>query len=217
LSLKIVIVGGGRVGSRLATILQKEGNKVIVIEKDKERAEEIANLNPEITVINSDIFDKSVYKDVFEEGVDIFIAATSDDQTNMLACEIAKRRGVQKTIARVVDPDLYEIFLELDITPVNETLAVIENIKRHIHITEKEHVVTQIGGDRAVIIRKIVKEDSEIIGKNIKEAKLMKYLICIDRNGEIIYPEEKSVIEAGDILYVISTYEDLDYVKELLR
>ena len=208
-------MGGGRVGSRLATILQKEGNKVIVIEKDKERAEEIANLNSEITVINSDIFDKSVYKDVFEGGVDIFIAATSDDQTNMLACEIAKRRGVQKTIARVVDPDLYEIFLELDITPVNETLAIIENIKRHIHITE--HVVTQIGGDRAVIIREIVKEDSKIIGKNIKEAKLMKYLVCIDRNGEIIYPEEKSIIEAGDILYIISTYEDLDYVKELLR
>ncbi|MEM4311419.1 MAG: NAD-binding protein [Nitrososphaerales archaeon] len=217
MALKVALVGGGRVGSRLANMLQKEGHRVIVIERNREVAEKLANENAELMVINSDVFDKTANKEVFEGHVDVFIAATSDDQTNMLACEIAKRRGIPRTIARVVDPDLSDVFLELDITPVNETLVTVESIRRLISSTEREHIITQICNDKAIIFRKVIKEDQEVVGKNLKEAKLLKYLICIDRDGEVIYPEDKVIIKVGDIVYVVSTYEDLDYIKEILK
>jgi trk system potassium uptake protein TrkA len=114
--MKIVILGCGRLGERVAKKMEKDkANSVIVMDKN---ANALNKLGKEFSgqVIQADGTDMQAYTEVMKEKTDLFIAITSSDNTNIMAAEIAKQKYKAETaIARVDDPIRAKAFEELGI------------------------------------------------------------------------------------------------------
>src|SRR5690606_26020735 len=96
----VMILGGGPMGVLTAGALEKKYN-VTLIEKDKDRAQIIANHLKKTLVINVDGRNVSALEDENLEDMDAFISLTADSETNIMSSLVAKSHGVKKTIARV--------------------------------------------------------------------------------------------------------------------
>ena len=100
--MSIVIVGAGDVGLYLAQILSKEEHNIILIDKDSKKLQQASNLLDVATRTGSGT-DWQLLDDLLELSPTLFIALTDDDETNLVACSIAKNLGYPRTIARVHD------------------------------------------------------------------------------------------------------------------
>ena len=98
--MNIVILGAGSIGSYLATVLSEEGHDVIVIDKDPKALERVGTAADIATRLGSGT-DWRLLEELKEYSPDLFIAVSSDDETNLAACAVAKNLGYPKTIARV--------------------------------------------------------------------------------------------------------------------
>ena len=98
--MNIVILGAGSVGSYLATVLSEEEHNVIIIDRDPRALERMARSADVATRLGSGT-DWRLLEDLLELSPDLFIAMSSDDTTNLVACTIAKNLGYPKTVARL--------------------------------------------------------------------------------------------------------------------
>ena len=102
--MKIVIAGAGEVGSHLAKLLSREEQDIVLIDRDASKLAPLdANYNL-MTLVGSPTSPRDL-KTAGVTGSDLFIAVTPFENTNMVACELAKKLGAQKTVARI---DNYE-------------------------------------------------------------------------------------------------------------
>lgn len=99
-SMNIVILGAGSVGSYLAAVLSQEEHNVIIIDHDPKALERMARSADVATRLGSGT-DWRLLEDLLELSPDLFIAMSSDDTTNLVACTIAKNLGYPKTVARL--------------------------------------------------------------------------------------------------------------------
>ncbi|MBI3508966.1 MAG: NAD-binding protein, partial [Chlamydiia bacterium] len=102
--MKVAILGAGRTGSYAASILSQKGHDVILIDKDAKRLEQISRSN-DIATLHGTAPNWKLFEEVGETQPDLFFAATGQDETNLVACSIAKNLGFPKTIARVKSRD----------------------------------------------------------------------------------------------------------------
>ena len=100
-SKKILIIGGGNIGLSLAKLLENafEGLRIKIIEKDKLRAEEIANELSSSIVINGDGLDEDILKEANIEDSETVLALTNDDENNIMACVLAEKTGQKKRLS----------------------------------------------------------------------------------------------------------------------
>ena len=119
----IVITGGGKVGEYLATILLKNGNEVALIELDSDAADRLSMvLQGRYLIIRGDGCDSKYQEDAGIRKADVFVAATGQDDNNLVSCEIASRvYNVKRCIARVNAPKNLRIFRALGIESVSST------------------------------------------------------------------------------------------------
>lgn len=207
LTMRIIIVGGGKIGKNLAEILSKQKNKVVLIEKDKEAANELA-ASLDVLVLGGDGTDMAVLEDAKIKGVDAVIAVTGDDKTNLMVCEIAKNSDVGKVIARVNSPGSSELFVKLGVSSV---IPVTENAVSAINNAlsgSGERIISQIGEGKAQVIELTVAPKSPILGKRAK--RIGEGLIgTIYRDGAVIVPDRWCKIEAGDVLTIMAKTENI--------
>lgn len=100
-----IICGGGKVSYYLSKILIDSGVAVEVIEKDEDRARELAELLPEVTVIHGDASRKTLLESQGISGCDAFITLTGMDELNIIISMYAKACGVEKVITKVGHTD----------------------------------------------------------------------------------------------------------------
>jgi trk/ktr system potassium uptake protein len=99
-TMQIVILGAGKTGSYVASVLSEEGHNVVLIDKDAKVLEK-ASRESDIATLHATIPDWQLFEDLLENSPHLFFAATGDDETNLVACSVAKNLGFPKTIARV--------------------------------------------------------------------------------------------------------------------
>jgi len=102
--MHIVILGAGTTGSYVASVLSKEEHDVVLIDRDAKLLEK-ASRESDIATIHASVPGWKLLEDLIENHPAIFFAATGDDETNLVACSMAKNLGVPKTIARVKSRD----------------------------------------------------------------------------------------------------------------
>ena len=105
--MKIVIIGNGKVGLKLATQLSEEDYDVILIDQDEEKLK-VASNSLDVFCIAGNGADVEVMKQADVANADLVIACTSEDELNMLCCLLAKYMGAENTIARVRNPVYYQ-------------------------------------------------------------------------------------------------------------
>lgn len=213
--MRVMIVGGDSIGERLAEILIKEKNDVIIVESDEKLAESLGE-KLDALVLCGDATDRKVLRDGNIESCNAFFALTGDDKTNLMACEVAKSFKVPVIVARVNDISNEPIFVELGITAaINTTTTAVLAFKRVIDEPEK-HLINYVAGGKAVIFEKVVQRDSKILDKPISSLKNNFTIAGIYRNGEYMKPEGDIKIMEGDILIICSPLEEVKKIDKMV-
>lgn len=221
--MKIIIVGGGKVGLTLCEQLCAEGHDITLLDSNPEVIETAVNTFDIQGIVGSG----TSYKAQIEAGIasaDVLIAVTDSDETSLLSCLIAKKAGNCKTIARVRDPEYYSeirfIQEELGLAmAINPDIAVANEIERLVQIPSALEVDTFAKG-RVTIIRTQIPENSPLDNTAIYElhSKISdKMLVCIVEHGdEIIIPKGTNILHAGDYISVIlPLYETMPILKKI--
>jgi trk system potassium uptake protein len=96
---RLMVLGGGAVGSRVADVMSRRGTEVVLIERDLARAEQLAAAHPKVRVIRGDISDIELLGDESVGRMDVVVATTGEDTSNVLACAFAAAAGDVFTVA----------------------------------------------------------------------------------------------------------------------
>lgn len=130
--MRILIVGCGRVGSRLATEFAAEGHRVSMVDQRQEAFRRLPNRFPGQFVLGTGI-DEDVLRSAGIEAADVFIAVTEDDNTNIMAAQIAQViYRVPKVILRIYDPERAEFYRGLGLTVICPTRTVADMIEEQV-------------------------------------------------------------------------------------
>ncbi len=200
--MKIIIVGGGKIGEHLTKVLSKKKHSITLIENEKELSKELAS-NLDALVINQDGTTMSILKEAGIDKCNAVISVTGDDKTNLMVSEIAKSIGVPKIIARVNNPGDEELFVKLGISlvvPVTQnTINTIENDLLESNV----RILSKIGDGKATILEIVVEDGSAIANHkgNILNGGIIS---AIYKNGTVTIPDIKTKIEAGDVLIIVA-------------
>ena len=130
--MKVVIMGCGRVGAQLAVLLDKEGHKVTVLDRD---SYSFRRLPPEFsgTALLGNGIDQEVLKRAGIEEADIFVALTQGDNRNVMAAQIAKRIfNVPRVICRIYDPLRQELYSTLGLEAFSPTTIFAQMLKEKL-------------------------------------------------------------------------------------
>jgi trk system potassium uptake protein TrkA len=202
---KIMILGGGKIGREVASKLEKQID-VTLIESDKEKSVQLACQLKRTAVFQADGTEIDI---LAREGLlhmDAFVAVTSDDETNIISCLLAKHIGIQKTIALVNKSTYLPLMPVIGIdSTVNVRISTASAILRFIRRGTILSVATFHGIDAEAIEFEIKKKD-KITGRPLKQLGLPEgaLIAAIVRGHEVFVPYGNSVIEPGDKVIVFA-------------
>ncbi len=212
---KVMILGGSNIGFYLARKLSRAEISVTLIEKDKERCQELSELLGDVLIIHGDGTDIHLLEEERISSMDAFVGVTGFDEDNLLMGLMAKQYGVPKTISKISRQSYTKIIDRLGIdVALNPIYITASNILKYIRGGKIVSVSLLIGGDGEVT-EIIVGKDLPVVGKTLEELKLPKGIIigAIVHNGKVIIPNGKSVIQANDRIVVFCLTEDLPTLK----
>ena len=210
----IVIIGCGRVGSQLASLLAQERHNIVVIDKD---ANAFKNLGTAFNGVKLQGYgyDEEVLQKAHIERCDAFAAVTDLDNANIMACEVAsKLYKVPRVVARVYNPGSISTFQELGLDYVFGTNVVAQTIMDKIVEGHGRHL--SIRGDVEVI--------EFIAGPKIEHKRLIdiqipnEFRIClVTRQGKSFIPWRETLLRDGDNLLAVVKSSAYYRVKQYMR
>jgi trk system potassium uptake protein len=215
--LRIVIIGGGRVGSMLASLLRAEKHQVTIVESDRERATKLAEMLPDVLVVNGDGSNIHILRDAGTDLADIFVTVTGNDSLNYVSSQVAKKTlHVPKVIARVNDPANENNFVRAGIDKlVTTTKATAGEILSEI---SGGRTVLPLAGVRFEILYAVLRDKSPMAGKKVYKCGLPRkaWVISINRLGEPMVPDEGTILKSGDLIAVLTPLELSEKVKAVM-
>lgn len=216
----VIIMGGGRVGINLASALIKAGFDITLIEKDPNLCANAAS-ELDALVICGNGTDLKILEEANVSDADAFVAATGNDEANLLACILVKDFKPKKLIARISDPAHEDAFRKVGIdSTVSPELTAASYLEKLI-IRPKIADMVILGKGNAELLD-IPVENNKVIGKKISEISPTKdYIICAvykSPSYEILMPEPDIVLEKNDkISILIKTQSIKDVVKKFIK
>jgi len=218
---RIVIIGGGNVGQRVAQALEKDDRRmrIKVIERKRSVAEEAADALERTIVLNGDGLDINLLTEAGIGRADAVLAITDDDKTNMLAAVRAKSMGCKMAIALINDPTMVSMMGTLGIDAhINPRATTVSSILRHIRHGRVRDVYS-IGDAEAEVIEAQVLNTSPIAGQSIRDINFPEGVLIggVLKNGDMVKPTGGLKIEDGDILAIFALSKDVPELERLLQ
>jgi trk system potassium uptake protein TrkA len=233
---KIVIIGGGTIGSYVAKSLlaktpendalvgkfsnvlgiRKKKKNIYIIDRNYERCKKLSEDFPDALVLNADISDE----DVFDEellNTDLLIATTEKQELNIVTAIYSKTMGVKRTIALVNNINYINVASNLGIdVPVSLKTNLVKTILKYIRRTNVKNVYS-ISGGKIEVIEVYVEESSKANGRRIRDLRLphQSLIISISRGRENIVPDGDFVLQKGDYLILIVKKEFIKTIEQL--
>jgi len=222
ISNKILIIGGGNIGFNLAKNIEKsfEDARLKIIEKDKKRAEYIANELNNSIVINGNGLDEDILAEVNLEDVETVIALTNDDEDNLMVSVLVEKFSKdKKTMALINKPNysLLQSSLKID-DLIDPRMTTVSSILKHVHKGTIETAYSILNGDYEVIEAEII-ETSELINKELKNSELPDEIRigAVLRKNEIIIPRSDFVFKKEDTVVFLTKKDQLPLVESMFR
>ena len=215
----VMILGGSSIGEKTARNLCASNFNVKLIEKNREKAELLAEQLSNTLVINGDGRDLELLEEENIRETDAFIAVTGNSETNIMSCLVAKSKGVKKTIALVENMDYIDISQTIGIQSlINKKLIAASNIFRHIRKGEIVALANLHNID-AEVFEFEVQSDAKITKKPIKDLKIPREAIIggIIRNEKAMMANGNLQIETGDKVIVFCLPEAINTVEKLFN
>jgi trk system potassium uptake protein len=213
----IVIAGGGKIGSYLASTCIDNGNEVAIIEKDDSLCQLISEMyNSRFLVICGDCCESRILVDAGVENADVFVASTGQDETNLVCCELADSLfDVPRVVARVNSPRNLRIFKEVGIECVSSTnligsIILEEALYGSVSITSSLTHGDVILSEYSIPHKKRNEEGAGILLSDIELPQGCR-IVAIEKDGEPDVPDEDSdvMMYPGDQVIVVSDREKI--------
>jgi trk system potassium uptake protein TrkA len=218
----ILIIGGGDVGFNLAKNIEQsfEDARLKIIEKDKKRAEFIANELNNTIVINGNGLDEDILAEVNLEDVETVIALTNDDEDNLMASVLVEKFSKDKRTMALINKPNYSLLqssLKID-DLIDPRMTTVSSILKHVHKGSIETAYTILNGEYEVIEAEII-ETSELINKELKNSNLPDKIRigAVLRKDEIIIPRSNFVFKNKDIVVFLAKRDQLSIVENMFR
>jgi|FLYL01.1.fsa_nt_gi trk system potassium uptake protein TrkA len=213
--MRTVIVGGGKVGAFLARELRAGGYAVVVVERDQERARELAE-ESDALVVNGDGTDLRLLTELELRPDDFLLALTGADQDNLVACQLARISfGIERVLARLNDPRNRRTFEALEIPVVSVTDLIVQVISHEMDLRELVRVAL-LGRGEVSLFEVEIPEGAVI--RKVGDVPLppSSVLVAIRRDGEVVVPHGESELRPGDRVLVVTLISLEDEVRDCL-
>lgn len=213
--MKVVIVGAGKLGMKVADALLGGDHAVTIIDTDDSLLQKISS-QIDVMTINASAKETRVLKDLNIATYDFLIATTGNDEANIVIAAFAKKLGCSKVIARVRDPEHMQ-----QINFIKETMGIDHIVNPDLGITveiykylaEKYSLSNGIfSSGKVSLIEFDTEKYEELIGlamTDIPNVLPNMLIVAISRNGKVIIPHGPTVIQEDDVLYVIGEKEPI--------
>ena len=213
----VMILGASSIGVLTAEKLEKK-YKVILIEQDENKCNEIAVRLKKTLVIHGDGTDVNLLEEQNIQNMDAFIAVTGDSEINIISSLVAKSHGVRKTIAGVENIDYIKLSHTIGIdTLINKKVIAANDILKYIRKGDVNSIAT-LNLD-AEVIEFTVKEGSKISSKQLKYLDLPKMvnIAGVVRQGKGFIPFGDFKLEAGDRAIVLTNDETIHIIEKFFE
>jgi trk system potassium uptake protein TrkA len=215
---RALIVGGGRIGFRLARLLEEQSIYCKIIERNPDRCTYLAERLNKSIVLCGDGSDQKLLSEENIQDMDVVITLTQDEETNILASLLAKRMGARKAITRISKFSYFPLTDAIGIEQVvSPRLSAINTILQHIR---KGKVLSAISikGEQAEVIEAVALETSGIVEKPLRDISFPKGAMVagIIREEMIIVPTGDSVIQPNDRVIIFARKEAISKIEKIL-
>ena len=222
-----MIVGGGRSSYYLAQELLQMGIEVKIIEKRRERCEELCELLPDANIINGDGTSEELLREEGIEFAESFVALTGIDEENILLTLHARNISNAKVITKINRITFRDAINTLDLGSVIypryiTSEAIVAYVRaKHNSMNSNVETLNYICDNRVEAVEFRVNEASEITGVMLKDLKpKMKeniLIACINRSGSVLIPSGVDTIEAGDTVMIVTTHSGFSDIRDILE
>ncbi len=214
--MKIVIAGDGKVGFSVAEQLSQEGHDLTMIDNRSETLRDSIN-QLDILCVQGDVCNVDVQMEAGVDSCDLLIACTSQDETNLLACMVARKLGAAQTIARTRNPQHTSMIAylqeELGVTfTVNPELSAAQEISRVLRFPAAMQIDTLFGGNIEIAEYKLAEGNPMIGEKLMALPHLQKGNVlvgAVQRGDTVTIPRGDFEFREGDIATVIARPEEM--------
>ena len=228
ISNKILIIGGGNIGFNLAKNLEEsfDSARVKIIEKNKERAELIANELNNTIVINGNALDEEVLMEANLDESQTVLALTNDDEDNLMVSVLVEKFAKDKsdlsekrTMALINKPNYSLLQSSLNIDDfIDPRMNTVSSILKHVHKGSIENAYSILNGEYEIIEAEII-ETSELINKELKNSNLPDEIRvgAILRGEAVIIPRSDFIFKKEDTVVLLAKKDFLHVVENMFR
>ncbi|MDO8350698.1 MAG: Trk system potassium transporter TrkA [Gallionella sp.] len=207
---RVMIVGGGNIGRRLAKVLEKD-YQVKLIEYNKKACTKLAEELTNTLVLNGDGTDEKLMHQENVSEVDVFCALTNDDENNIMSALLAKQGGARKVIALINRSAYVDLLqggkIDIALSPANVTIGSLLAYVRQGDVAAV-HSLRRGAAEALELVVHGDRQSSKVVGRRIDEIDLPKgaTIGALVRGDEVIMGHHDTRIEAGDhvIVFVIN-------------
>ena len=209
--MKVIVIGGGKVGFYLIKTLKNKKHDITLIEKDKELCEKISD-QIDIDIINGDGTDIEVLKDADIDVADVVAAVTGKDEENLVICQVAKQNfNIQHTMARVNNPKNQALFKTLGVDNTVCSTQVITNLIDWECESDKIKIIQTFERGEMVLVEVEIDNKINWCNKAIKDLDIPinTVIVSVFREGQVIYPKGNTIIQDHDKVVIVTDSKNM--------
>ena len=215
---KVLLVGGGNLGLKLAKALEGYSIHAKLIEKDHNRCNKLAEVLDKVVVLQGDGSDQGLLQEENVQDMDVVATLTGDEETNILTSLLAKRMGAHKTVTRINKLSYFPLVSAIGLDHiVSSRLAAVNSILQYVR-RGKVLSAMALKGEEAEALEAVALETSDVVGKPLEQIPFPKgaLVMAIIRGDEVIIPTGDSVILPQDRIIIFSTLQSIPQVEKAL-
>lgn len=213
--MRVLIVGGGKIGTFLARELGEAGHKITVIEADSHQARRLAD-EGEALVLEGDGTDVKILEEAGARRADYLMALTGQDEDNLVACQLGRVAfGCTRVLARLNDPRNRATFDALGVPVVAVTDLLVQIIAAELDVEERVRVALVNRGEIS-LLESVVPPSAGV--RMVPELRLppSTILVTVERDGKVEVAGARTELHPGDRVLAVTAIENEDEVRAAL-